>query len=306
MLDNKQIFQESLANHIFFASSIRSFCTTIGLTFFKNNQDYIDRAVLLGYRATDIINLAISYMDKEIADATLNNNVYITPYTQKIEDLTEKLFGVDLVIDYNKDIEILKTRGEVIYDNNTMTKIDELNNQALILVNDFQNFCKEIRDKLDAQELFSYLYPDFFDFMHETIAVYGRDIERILSKKDYTDFYLEEYAYYFNELLRKTAEYVRGFLDTSHQDVFDMATFYIDAFSNLIEKYLRNKNDSNLNLETERLVENYKGFLENNIKKLLNAELYFITPPVALDNFLTIVNVYLLILRYARTIIKNN
>ena len=306
MLDNKQIFQESLANHIFFASSIRSFCTTIGLTFFKNNQDYIDRAVLLGYRATDIINLAISYMDKEIADATLNNNVYITPYTQKIEDLTEKLFGVDLVIDYNKDIEILKTRGEVIYDNNTMTKIDELNNQALILVNDFQNFCKEIRDKLDAQELFSYLYPDFFDFMHEAIAVYGRDIERILSKKDYTDFYLEEYAYYFNELLRKTAEYVRGFLDTSHQDVFDMATFYIDAFSNLIEKYLRNKNDSNLNLETERLVENYKGFLENNIKKLLNAELYFITPPVALDNFLTIVNVYLLILRYARTIIKNN
>ena len=136
MLDNKQIFQESLANHIFFASSIRSFCTTIGLTFYKNNQDYIDRAVLLGYRATDIINLAISYMDKEIADATLNNNVYITPYTQKIEDLTEKLFGVDLVIDYNKDIEILKTRGEVIYDNNTMTKIDELNNQALILVND--------------------------------------------------------------------------------------------------------------------------------------------------------------------------
>ena len=306
MLDNKQIFQESLANHIFFASSIRSFCTTIGLTFFKNNQDYIDRAVLLGYRATDIINLAISYMDKEIADATLNNNVYITPYTQKIEDLTEKLFGVDLVIDYNKDIEILKTRGEVIYDNNTMTKIDELNNQALILVNDFQNFCKEIRDKLDAQELFSYLYPDFFDFMHEAIAVYGRDIERILSKKDYTDFYLEEYAYYFNELLRKTAEYVRGFLDTSHQDIFDMATFYIDAFSNLIEKYLRNKNDSNLNLETERLVENYKGFLENNIKKLLNAELYFITPPVTLDNFLTIVNVYLLILRYARAISQNN
>ena len=306
MLDNKQIFQESLANHIFFASSIRSFCTTIGLTFFKNNQDYIDRAVLLGYRATDIINLAISYMDKEIADATLNNNVYITPYTQRVEDLTEKLFGVDLVIDYNKDIEILKTRGEVIYDNNTMTKIDELNNQALILVNDFQNFCKEIRDKLDAQELFSYLYPDFFDFMHEAIAVYGRDIERILSKKDYTDFYLEEYAYYFNELLRKTAEYVRGFLDTSHQDVFDMATFYIDAFSNLIEKYLRNKNDSNLNLETERLVENYKGFLENNIKKLLNAELYFITPPVALDNFLTIVNVYLLILRYARAISQNN
>ena len=302
MLDNKQIFEESLANHIFFASSMRSFCVSIGLSFFKNNQDYIDRAVALGYRATEIINLTISYMNKELADATINNDVYITPYTKDVERLTEKLFDVDLVIDYDKDINILKTRGEVEYDTATMQKIDKLNDQALILVNDFKDFCKEIKNKLDRQELFSYLYPDFFDFMYETIAVYGRDLERILSKKDYTDFYLKEYAYYFNEILRKSAQYVRGFLDTSHQDVFDMATFYIDAFSNLIEKYLKNKDDTSLNLETERLVENYKDFLSNVIERLLKSELSFITPPVTLDNFLTIINVYLLILRYARAI----
>ena len=56
MLENKEIFNESMVNHIYFLGTIRSFCTTIGLTFFKNNQDYIDRAITLGYRATDIIN----------------------------------------------------------------------------------------------------------------------------------------------------------------------------------------------------------------------------------------------------------
>ena len=59
MLNNKNIYEESIVNHIYFASTIRSFCTTIGLTFFKNNQNYIDRAIALGYQATDIVNKSI-------------------------------------------------------------------------------------------------------------------------------------------------------------------------------------------------------------------------------------------------------
>ena len=303
MLDNKEIFQESLVNHLYFASSIRSFCISIGLTFFKNNQDYIDRAIKLGYRATDIINETISLMDKEIADEVIKNDVYITPYSKDVALLTEKLFGIDLMIAIDKDKEILKTRGLVNYDNNIMKKVDELNNKALILINDFKSFCNEIKGKIDNQELFSYLYPDFFKYMYDEISVYGRDIERILSKKDYTDFYLGEFSYYFNELLRESALYIRGFLDTKEQNVFDMASFYVNAFANLTEKYLKNKDfNTNLSLETEKLVENYKDFVSNNIEKLLKAEIYFITPPVTLDNFLTNINVYLFILKYARMI----
>lgn len=303
MLDNKQIYEQSLVNHLYFAGSIRSFCTTIGLTFFKNNQDYIDRAIALGYRATDIINLTIQYMNKEISQAILDSDVYITPYTRDIDDLTQKLFSVSLEIQVDQDMQILKTRGLVTYNNETMQKINDLNNQSLVLINDFKNFCKEIKTKLDNQELFSYLYPDFFNYMYEEIAVYGRDIERILSKKDYTNFYLSEYAYYFNELLRKSALYVRGLLDTSHQDIFDMASFYVNAFASLTEKYLKKTGATdNLRLETERLVANYQAYISNVIERLLKAEIYFITPSVTLDNFLTNINVYLFILKYARNL----
>lgn len=304
MLDNKEIYQESLANHIFFAGSIRSFCTTIGLSFFKNNQDYIDRAVALGRRATEITDLTIEYMNKTLADEVLKDEVYITKYTKEVDLLTEKLFDVNLELQVDEDLGKLRTRKEVEYNSATMKKIDDLNNKALILVNDFKNFCSEIKIKMEAQELFSYLYIDFFQYMYDNIAVYGRDIERILSKKDYTDFYLEEYAFYFNELLRTSALYIRGFLDTSHQDVFDKTTVYIDAFDNLINEYLRNKDDSNLTIETERLVTNFKEFVSNIIVRLLKSELYFITPPVTLDNFLTNINVYLFILQYARKIQK--
>ena len=207
MLSNKDIFEQSLVNHIYFAGTIRSFCTIIGLTFYKNNQNYIDRAIKLGYQATDIINKALSYMNSEIASEVLNNEVYITKYTKDLNDLTEKLFEIDLKSQVIKDEEILKTRTKVKYDD-AISNIDDLNNQGLIMVNDFNKFVIEIKEKIDNQELFSYLYPDFFNYMYEEVSVYGRDIERIRSKKDYTDFYLKEFRYYFNELLRKSAEYI--------------------------------------------------------------------------------------------------
>ena len=301
MLSNKGIYEESLVNHLYFAGTIRSFCSTIGLTFFKNNQDYIDRAVALGYRATDIVNKAISYMNKELATTVLENDVYITPYTKDIELLTEKLFDINLFITVDKDISTLKTRKEVLVNEEMIKKIEDLNNEAMKLINDFKAFCQEIKMKLDSGELFSYSYPDFFNYMYDEISVYGRDLERIMSKKDYTDFYLSEFTYYFNELLRESALYIRGFLDTKDQDIFDMASYYVNAFANLTEKYLKKTNTNiNLSLETEKLVINYQKFVSETIDKLLKAKIYFITPPITLDNFLTNANVYLYIIKYVR------
>lgn len=301
MISDKGIFGESLVNHLYFAGTIRSFCTTIGLTFFKNNQDYINRAVALGYRATDIINATILYMNKELADAVLLSDVYITPYTKDLDLLTQKLFDISLDIQIDKDIETLKSRKIVNVNSDVIKNINELNNKALSLINDFKSFCLEIKNKLNNQELFSYLYIDFFNYMYDEVSVYGRDIDRIISKKDYTEFYLNEFTYYFNELLRKSAMYIRGFLDTRNQDVFDMASFYVNAFANLTEKYLKNKDSKdNLSLETKKLVLDYKNFITDVIEKLLKSEIYFITPPITLDNFLTNVNVYLYILEYVR------
>ena len=304
MLDNKQIYEQSLVNHLYFAGTIRSFCTIIGLTFFKNNQDYIDLAVELGYRATDIVNKTISYMNKEIANAVLENNVYITEYSKQLAQLTEKLFDINLEIVVDKDEKLLSSKGIVSFNSERMERINDLNKDSLILINDFKNFCQEIKKKLDTQDLFSYLYPDFFNYMYDEISVYGRDIERILSKNDYTDFYLSEYNYYFNNLLQESALYIRGFLDTIHQDIFDMASFYIDAFNNLIERYLKGEDSLLLGNDTEKLVLEYKTFVSKVIDGLLNSELHFITPPIVLDNFLTDINVYLFILKYARKIDK--
>ena len=152
------------------------------------------------------------------------------------------------------------------------------------------------------RELFSYIYPAFFNYMYDEISVYVRDIERILSKKDYNDFYLREFVYYFNELLMESTTFIRGFLDTTHQDLYDRLSIYIDSFKNLTIKYLKNNDDSSLRGETEELVLNYKKLLVEIIENLLASKIYFITPPVTLDNFLTNVNVYIYLLQKIKSV----
>lgn len=302
MQDNLDLIYQSLINHIYYGGTIRSFCICIGLTFYKNNQDYINRAIEIGYKGTDIINKAFLYLNKELAEEILNQEVYITKYTKDIDLLTQELFDIDLKINVDNDIKQLENKDKINYDE-IKEKINIINQEGLMLVKEFNEFVKDIKIKIDKGELFSYLYPDFFNYMYEEISVYGRDLERIISKKDYTDFYLNELKYYFNELLKKSAEYVRGFLDTTYQNIFDIASFYINSFSELTEKYLKDKDNSNLFIETERLVTNYKIFISDIIEKLLNKELYLITPPVFLDNILTNINAYLFILK---NVYKNN
>ena len=102
---------------------------------------------------------------------------------------------------------------------------------------------------------------------------------------------------------KQKMKYIRGFLDTIESELFDKASYFVNAFASLTEKYLKTKdNPINLSIETERLVISYKEYVSNLIEELLKANVYLITPPITLDNFLTNINVYLFILKYAKTI----
>ena len=81
MLNNQEIYEQSLVDHLYYSRTIRSFCISIGQSFFGNNRKYIDEAIILGTRATDIGNLAISYANGKIGKEIVQSNFYITPYT---------------------------------------------------------------------------------------------------------------------------------------------------------------------------------------------------------------------------------
>ncbi len=299
MLTENNFYVQSLRDHLYYLRSIKNFCITIELSFYKNNEDYIKLSEDFLNKSTELLKEAFNYTNGIVSRNAIDNQIYVTEFTLPSEKLTEKLFNIK--IDKVITEEELKLK-EGIRDINSelINNIKKLNEQALIFARNFKDFCNDIRTKLDNNELFSFSYSDFFNYLFDEINTYIEDLERIMSMESYSPIYAASYEYNFATTLEKTARFIRDYVDVSRKDVYDIATYYVNSFGSIIDKYLKASISpnvqENLKVETNKLLLDYQQFLKDLLSQLINKEIYFITPPVSIDNIYSSINFYKFVL----------
>ena len=114
--------------------------------------------------------------------------------------------------------------------------------------------------------------------------------------ENYSPIYATGYSYDFANTLLKTAKFIRDWVDTVNSDIFDLASYYVNAFNEIIEKYLKMDISPDSQKELSKIMNNllldYQDFIKNILKQLINNEIHFITPPISIDNIYTSVNFY--------------
>ena len=297
MLTEREFFIQSLRDHLYYLRTIREFCITIELSFYKNNEDYIKMAQNFADKCDELGREAISYTGGFVSSEALNSGIYVTEFSLPCEKLTEKLFGIKIDTAFTRqELELLEGINENI-DSDVINGIKKLNEKALVFANNFSKFCEEIRNKLDTNNLFSFSYSDFFSYIFDEINTYILDLERIIRMEGYSPIYAVGYEYNFATTLQKTARFIRDWVDVKSVDVFDMANYYVNSFGEIIDKYLKASISPSvqeeLSNETNKILLDYQDFLRGILRRLINKELYFITPPVSIDNIYTSVNFYI-------------
>ena len=296
MLNEREFFIESLRDHLYYLRTIREFCITIELSFYKNNLKYIEMCQDYANKCDELGRIAISYTGGFVSKEALDNNIYVTEYSLPCEKLTEKLFGIDIDTAFTKEELELQAGINENINSDVINGIKDLNEKALAFAKNFSTFCVEIRDKMDANELFSFSYSDFFSYIFDEINTYISDLERIIRMEGYSPIYAVGYEYNFSVTLEKTARFIRDWVDVKSIDVFDMANYFVNGFGEIINEYLKASISPDVQIElsnkTRELLADYQDFLRKILSRLINKELYFITPPVSLDNIYTSVNFY--------------
>ena len=293
MLNEREFFIQSLRDHLYYLRTIRNFCITIELSFYKNNLKYIEICQDFANKCDELGREAISYTGGVVSKEALENDIYVSEFSLPCERLTEKLFGIN--------IDTAFTEEELKFQSGLNEKFDinavmELNKKALTFAKNFSTFCVEIRDKQDSNLLFSFSYSDFFNYLFDEVNTYILDLERLIRMEGYSPIYAIGYEYNFATTLEKTAKFIRDWVDVNATDVFDMANYYVNSFAEIIDKYLKASIspdvEKELNEVTNNVLTDYQIFLKDIITRLINHKLYFITPPISLDNILTSVNFY--------------
>lgn len=300
LLTDREFFIQSLRDHLYYLRSIRGFCITIELSFYKNNNEYINIAQNFASKCDELGREAISYTGGFVSREALANQIYVSEFSLPCELLTEKLFGIEIDTAFTEEELSFQAGMNENINSDIINNIKRLNEKALTFAQNFKMFCNEIRTKLDNNELFSFSYSDFFSYLFDEVDTYILDLQRLLAMEGYSPIYAVGYEYKFATTLQKTARFIRDWVDVSSKDVFDLATYYVNSFGEIIDLYLKASISPDvqetLAKNTNALLVDYQDFLRNILRRLLNRELYFITPPVSIDNIYTSVNFYKFVL----------
>lgn len=306
MINDTTYISQSLINHLFFLRTIREFCLNIQLSFYKNNKEVMDIAEALGKRYEELGMEAVDLAKGRVPNQIIKSDSFITDYTLNTELLTEKLFDIDINTNLTTDEENLAGFDDIkgiSYDEQIISRINNLNSNAIELTNNFIEFCGYVRESLKNTNLFSYSYPLIYSYMIEEAGLYISDLQRLQERTSADPTYIVNFEYYFLNSLIKTTKFISGLSDPSQTNIITNADNYRKSFSNLLKKYrdamISPDTLKVLNEEAISLVDNFRIFIGKLIDGILNENYYFIVEPVFFDNILTEINYFLYLLKGA-------
>ena len=297
MLTEEEFYKESIDANLYYLRTMRDFCINIELSFYGNNP-YKARAELLARRSQDLGRALVTLTNGKVPSKGLNYQIFYTEYTLPTEKLTEKLFNINLATDITESqLELTPTDTFEITDELIRT-ITSINDRALSIANDFITLAKEIRDEMTSNNLFSYSYPTMYNFMIITIELYIGELNRLKERIRKDPIIALDTEYGYNITAYEITSFLRGLIDPN-------ATSYIETLNNilneiypgLLEDYnslpLSPENQQNLTERSIAVIRRIRLLISNMLRDLLDAKLYFIIEPLAIDNFYRNINYFL-------------
>ena len=297
MLTEEEFYKESIDSNIYYIRTLRDFFINIELSFYGDNP-YKGRAALLARESQDLGREIVTLTNGKVPSKGLNYQIFYTEYTLPIERLTEKLFNLNLGTDITETQLKLTPTDTFEVNDELITTLTSFNDRATSIASDFISLAREIRDEMTSNNLFSYSYPTMYNFMIITIELYIGELNRLKERIRKDPIIALDTEYGYNITAYEITSFLRGLIDPN-------ATSYIEVLNNilneiypgLLEDYnslpLSPENQQNLTERSIAVIRRIRLLISNMLRDLLDAKLYFIIEPLAIDNFYRNINYFL-------------
>ena len=300
MLKEQDFLEQSLNSNLFYLRTLRDFCINIQLSFYGNSE-YIGRASSLAKQSQDLGRELITYTNGIIPKDAKEYQLYYTDYTLATEKLTEELFNLNLATDITENISNLTVGTNQAPTLENIKKIEDFNKKALTIATEFVNLAEEIRKKLLNNELFSYSYPLLYDYMIRTINIYKAELVRLEEKIVKDPILVVDTEYDYNITVYEIISFLRGLINpNAARYILELNELLNEEYPKLLDNYnnlpLSPENQLMLSEESLRLLRKTRILIKDMLKDLLDANLYFIIEPLAIDNFYRNTNYFLYII----------
>ena len=296
MLTNKDFFLQSIISNLYYLWTLREYSARIQVSLPYIYRIYIDRSNQLATRAEVLSKKIAEYAYLGLPKNVIESEIILTPYTLELELLTEKLFGIDIDTTVTEKEKAIKV-GIINPTDEQVKKMEELNEEAKVLANDFIEYAEDLHSKIENQEVFAFYYNTINLYLIEEAKLYLSDLNRLNEKATINPSYVIDNQYFGTLGMQAIATFIRGEIDPANKDVFDEANNFVIEYRNILNEYdnmiMTPENQKNMTINSLELAERLKAFVEKCIQKLLKKEIYFISAPITKDNELTAINFFI-------------
>jgi len=270
--------------------------------FTPKNRDLAQRADALKEQLANLLAQAVALADGRVSRDFLQSGEAVTPFTLRAEEATVFFTGIPINTDITRAEASLSGNGATNNVTQVEAQVRALNDMAIRLVSELINFKTSLLNDMLTCKLFTFNYPLLIDHIRREARLFVdmlTQLQRGVEVETLRDALEQEI--FWNRIMSEHAEFIRGLLDPTEDELFAVSNNFANEFEQLTQlarAAVGNPPQQELvtdqSLAATREIRNFK---RQGTEGILNCNIRSIILPLLADHVLREANHYLRLLQ---------
>lgn len=292
-MNNNEYVRLSLELHLFFDRIMKEHSLFLEAAFTERYKELKNIARNFQKIFSDILEEIIILADGNVSNNLLSSDEIVTKDTLLAENKTAMLIGENINTNITlKELNLII--GNINVTDELLNRIYNINVQTLPAIEDLINFKNDILNRVLSCEMYTTNYPLFITHIMNEAKMYYDLLSKVERRFIFTNNYIYEQELFWNNIMKEHAEFIRGLLDPSEENLILTADEYAVKYKTILQNYGNNLNYlTNFSL-TETI--DFRNFKVTGEEGILNCKIKSIIIPLLADHVVREANHFIRIL----------
>lgn len=302
MLSSADFIRQSIDIHLFLCRIMKEHSFFLEAAFTQKDSNYIRQADSFRNEFDRLLADVVSISNGAASPGVLQSGEVITPYTLEAENATAYFTGVRIPTAITQSEAGLMSGNMPGVSPAMERRVADINQRAISLVTALIQFKENILNNVLSCKMFTVNYPLLIVHIIREARLYLLTLQRLQNREEIN---IEKEAYeqefFWNRQMAEHAKFIRGLLDPTENDLFNIANDFGNEFDKLtaeakasIDKTVSLVKVTNDSMMATRELCNFK---EQGTQGILECKVKSIIIPLLGDHVLREANHYLRLLK---------
>lgn len=229
----------SLELHLFFDRIMKEHSFFLEVAFMEKDHNLKEVARNFQNTFSSILDKAVYLANNNISKDFLASGEMITKNTLEAEVKTSNLSGIDINTNITNQ-ELRLNSGNINVNEQLINNISNLNRQTLPIIQNLINFKNDILNQVLSCQMYTTNYPQLIVHIINEAEMYLSLLNKVEKKEPFAENYIYEQELFWNNIMKEHAEFIRGLLDTTENDLILTADKYAVEYEEILKNYSNN------------------------------------------------------------------